>query len=321
LEEAQRILDVNGLTTHYITKKAPVKAVENVSFEIGSNEIFGIVGESGCGKSTLAASLLRLLKPPGKIISGEVFFDGVDLLKLPSKDLRRLRWNRLSYIPQGAMNSLNPVMKVGKQIEEVIKIHKGKIPKREMKKRIEELLKSVGLDPVVANSYPHELSGGMKQRTIIAMATALSPRLIIADEPATALDVVVQRGILQLLLHVKEQMNSSIILITHDMAAQAEVCDRLAVMYAGDIVEIGDIRRLLGDPQHPYSQALISSIPSLTEEKHLKGLPGFPPDLRFPPSGCKFHPRCSRFMPGLCDKVPPLTLEVKGREVECHLYK
>lgn len=318
---AEALLDVNGLTTYYLARDAPVKAVEDVSLKISSNEIFGIVGESGCGKSTLAASLLRLLKPPGEIISGRIIFDGVDILELPLKDLRELRWSSISYIPQGAMNSLDPVMKIGDQIEEVIKVHKGKVPKSDVKKRIEELLRSVGLDPVVVNSHPHELSGGMKQRAIIAMAIALSPKLILADEPTTALDVVVQRGILQLLFHIKEQLNTSIIQITHDMAAQAEICDNLAVMYAGKIVEMGDIRKLYNDPLHPYSQALISSIPSLTEEKKLKGLSGFPPSLKYPPPGCRFHPRCPQFVPGICDKKAPPTIDAKGRKVACYLYK
>jgi len=303
-----------------MTSAAPVRAVDNVTFDVAKNEVFGIAGESACGKSTLANTVLRLLKPPGYVKGGEVLFDGVNLLKLSEEELRKVRWKHISYIPQGSMNSLDPIMRVKEQIAEAIKTHEGKVPKEELRRMIEELLTSVGLAPEVARMHPHELSGGMKQRTIIAMAIALGPELIIADEPTTALDVVVQRGILQLLSDIKRRLGSSIILITHDMAAQAEVADRLAIMYAGKIVEIGDVNTLFREPLHPYAQALISAVPSIKGKKKLLGLSGLPPDLRSPPPGCRFHPRCPHAMP-ICKEEEPRFIEVKpGQFTACHLH-
>jgi len=314
------ILEVKNLTVHYEISPAPVRAVEGVTFNVKSSEIFGIVGESGCGKSTLASSIVRLLRPPGRIISGEIMFEGIDILRLSSEELKNVRWRKISYIPQSSMNSLNPIAKIGEQIEEVLKIHERGLSKKSMKERVNELLINVGLAPKVATMYPHELSGGMKQRAIIAMALALNPKLIIADEPTTALDVIVERSILQLLLEIKHTLSISIVLISHNMAVQAEVADRVAVLYAGKIVEMRPVNDLFKDPLHPYSKALISSIPSLSEKRLLKGLPGTPPDLRYPPSGCRFHPRCSYFISGVCDTKDPTLLEVKDGFVACHLY-
>jgi len=304
-----------------MTPTAPVRAVDNVSFNVTEKEILGIAGESGCGKSTLAYSVLRLLKPPGYIRGGEVLFKGSDLLKIEEEELRRIRWKHISYIPQSSMNALNPVMRIEEQIGDAV-INHEKISKGELRKRIEDLLVSVGLSPSVAHMYPHELSGGMRQRVVIAMAMALNPELIIADEPTTALDVVVQRGILQLLRDIRSKLKASVIMITHDMAAQAQIVDRLAIMYAGKIVEIGDANDLFNDPLHPYSRALISAIPSISEKKKLKGVPGFPPDLRSPPPGCRFYPRCPHRIPGKCNVDEPRLIEVKnGRLVACHLYR
>ena len=281
----------------------------------------GIAGESGCGKSTLASAIMRLLKPPGYIKEGEVLFMGQDLLKLDEEELRKIRWKHISYIPQGSMNSLNPVMKIEEQIADAIKTHEGDVSEGELKKRVSELLLSVGLAPEVAKMYPHELSGGMRQRVIIAMAIALTPELVIADEPTTALDVVVQRGIVQLLRHIRDKFGSSIIIITHDIAILAEIVDKIAIMYAGKIVEIGDVFSLFKRPLHPYTQALISAIPSIKEKKELHGISGFPPDLRSPPPGCRFHPRCPYIMRGRCDVREPELIEVMpGRLVACHLY-
>jgi len=315
------LLDVRNLIAYYMTPTAPVRAVDDVSFNVTEKEILGIAGESGCGKSTLAYSILRLLKPPGYIRGGEVLFKGSDLLKIEEEELRRIRWKHISYIPQSSMNALNPVMRIEEQIGDAI-INHEKISKGELRKRIEDLLVSVGLSPSVAHMYPHELSGGMRQRVVIAMAMALNPELIIADEPTTALDVVVQRGILQLLRDIRSKLKASVIMITHDMAAQAQIVDRLAIMYAGKIVEIGDANDLFNDPLHPYSRALISAIPSISEKKKLKGVPGFPPDLRSPPPGCRFYPRCSHRIPGKCNVDEPRLIEVKnGRLVACHLYR
>jgi peptide/nickel transport system ATP-binding protein len=319
----EEILSVKNLVAYYRTSP-PVRAVDDVSFSVGKGEIFGIVGESGCGKSTLSRAILKLLGPPGYIERGEVLFKGVNLLKVKKKELNQIRWKHISYIPQGSMNSLNPVMRVEDQIEDAIRAHeygrKRKAKKEEIKKRIEELLINVGLAPEVARMYPHELSGGMKQRVVIAMAIALNPELIVADEPTTALDVVVQRGILQLLSDIKSRTGSSIILITHDMAAQCEVADRIAVMYAGKIVEISPVDRMFKEPLHPYSQGLISAVPSVIEKKELKGLSGEPPDLRYPPSGCRFHPRCPRQIFGKCSKEEPPYITIDGRLVACHIY-
>lgn len=317
------LLDVRNLTAHYVTERSPVRAVDGVSFDVVRDEIFGIVGESGCGKSTLANAMLRLLSPPAEILGGKVLFNGVNLLDLDQESLRNIRWKHISFIPQGSMNSLNPLMKVEGQIKDAVRTHKGKgkLLKNEVKRMIEELLISVGLAAEVADMYPHELSGGMKQRVAIAMARALNPELIVADEPTTALDVVVQRGILQLLIDIKDKLHSSIIVITHDVAVHAEVCDRMAVMYAGKIVEIGGVRDLLKNPLHPYSQGLLSAVPSLAEKRILKGISGAPPDLRSPPPGCRFHPRCPNAMPKLCDKEEPPPLEVNGRLVACHLCR
>jgi len=304
-----------------MTPTAPVRAVDNVSFNVTEKEILGIAGESGCGKSTLAYSILRLLKPPGYIRGGEVLFKGSDLLKIEEEELRRIRWKHISYIPQSSMNALNPVMRIEEQIGDAVR-NQEKISKGELRKRIEDLLVSVGLSPSVAHMYPHELSGGMRQRVVIAMAMALNPELIIADEPTTALDVVVQRGILQLLRDIRSKLKASVIMITHDMAAQAQIVDRLAIMYAGKIVEIGDANDLFNDPLHPYSRALISAIPSISEKKKLKGVPGFPPDLRSPPPGCRFYPRCPHRIPGKCNVDEPRLIEVKNdRLVACHLYR
>lgn len=315
------LLDVRNLIAYYMTPTAPVRAVDNVSFNVTEKEILGIAGESGCGKSTLAYSILRLLKPPGYIRGGEVLFKGSDLLKIEEEELRRIRWKHISYIPQSSMNALNPVMRIEEQIGDAVRNHE-KISKGELRKRIEDLLVSVGLSPSVAHMYPHELSGGMRQRVVIAMAMALNPELIIADEPTTALDVVVQRGILQLLRDIRSKLKASVIMITHDMAAQAQIVDRLAIMYAGKIVEIGDANDLFNDPLHPYSRALISAIPSISEKKKLKGVPGFPPDLRSPPPGCRFYPRCPHRIPGKCNVDEPRLIEVKNdRLVACHLYR
>ena len=240
--------------------------------------------------------------------------------------MRRIRWKEISYIPQGSMNALNPTMKIKNQIADSIIEHmsrkeRRKLSRRSLKEKIDKLLGAVGLAPEVADMYPHELSGGMRQRVAIAMAISLNPKLIVADEPTTALDVVVQRGILQLLSQIKDKLNSSIILITHDIAVHAEISDRMGIMYAGKIVELGSVREIFKDPLHPYSQALISAVPALSEKRRLKGLPGFPPDLSSPPAGCRFHPRCPYATVGLCDKVEPPHLEVKGRIVACHLYR
>ena len=249
-----------------------------------------------------------------------MIFNGRNILELDGEELRELRWKHISYIPQSSMNALNPVLRIRDQFIDVLREHGVKMEKEEAYKFIEDLLVSVGLAPEVAHMYPHELSGGMRQRTIIAMAIALKPELVIADEPTTALDVVVQRGILQLLSDIRRKFGSSIILITHDMPVHAEMVDRLAVMYAGKIVEIGDVHSIFREPLHPYTNVLIDSVPSIREKKKLAGIRGLPPDLRSPPPGCRFHPRCP-YAFSLCREREPPFMEIDGgRYVACFKF-
>ncbi|RLI46579.1 ABC transporter ATP-binding protein [Candidatus Bathyarchaeota archaeon] len=318
------LLEVKGLKVYYRTPIGTVKAVDDVEFTVKRNEIFGIAGESGCGKSTLATALLRLNKPPCYIVSGKILFDGVNLLDLDEEELRRVRWKDLSIIPQASMNALNPCMRIGDQIIDAITAHEN-TTKEEAKERVRDLLRSVGLSEDVARMYPHELSGGMKQRAIIAMSIALKPKLLIADEPTTALDVNVQRVVLQTLVDVKQMMGASLMIITHNMAVLAEVVDRLAIMYAGKIVEIGDVYDLFKDPLHPYSKGLISALPSIEKKKRIRGIPGYPPNLLDPPTGCRFYPRCplrkklKKSDKDKCKLEEPTLREVEpGRLVACH---
>jgi peptide/nickel transport system ATP-binding protein len=316
------LLKIEGLTVAYESDSKRLLAVNNVDLEIFQGEIFGLAGESACGKTTLANSILRLIKPPGRIISGRVIFDGVDLLSLGEEDLRRIRWEKIAYIPQASMNALNPVMRIYDQIVDVVRAHRKDFPEEEIRRRAEELFVSVGLAPEVLKMYPHELSGGMRQRVIIAMSLFLNPKLLIADEPTTALDVVVQRGILQLLKDINKKFGTTILLITHDMAVHAQIVDRLAIMYAGKIVEVGPVKDIFEKPLHPYTQLLIASIPRAGEKRRLAGIPGLPPDLRNPPPGCMFHPRCPLRIQGKCERVEPALRQVSNeRKVACHLYE
>jgi peptide/nickel transport system ATP-binding protein len=278
------------------------------------------VGESGCGKSTLAMAILRLVQPPGRIVGGQVKLQGTDLVSLNEQELRRVRWNQVALIPQGAMNSFNPVMRVRDQISECIVAHQGARPAGAMKERIIKLLGMVGLPERVYDLYPHELSGGMKQRVCIAMSIALTPSLIIADEPTSALDVVVQRIVAQTLLEVKKQLGVSMILIGHDMGLMAQLVDRIVVMYAGKIVEIATVQDLFREPLHPYTQLLIASIPSIKERKPLQVTEGLTHDLRRPPPGCIFQLRCPHVMDVCRETVPPLRELRPNHFVACHLY-
>jgi ABC-type dipeptide/oligopeptide/nickel transport system ATPase component len=278
--DGQPVLDVRDLRVHYGTARGDVIAVNGVTFSVAPGETLGLVGESGSGKSTAAMAILRLTSPPGRIVGGSVNVNGRDVLAMDEHTLRKRRWAEMSLIPQGSMNSLNPVMRVRDQIRDAIETHEGRQPRPALRERIIELLSTVGLQPRVYDLYPHELSGGMKQRVCIAMSIALSPSLIIADEPTSALDVVVQRTIAQTLLRVKEKLNSSMLLIGHDMALQAQLVDRIAVMYAGNIVEIAPVRELFRDARHAYTQHLIASIPSIKERKPLVVNEVHTPDLR-----------------------------------------
>ena len=313
-----KILEVQDLRIYYRSIYGDYKSVDGVSLEVIRNEVFGIAGESGCGKSTLVDGILRLVKTPGYIPGGKVLFEGIDLLKVPERELNRIRWTKLAYIPQGAMNSLNPILKVKEQMMDAILDHSD-MKKEEARKLIIQLLQEVGLSTKVAEMYPHELSGGMKQRVIIAMAIALKPVLIIADEPTTALDVVVQKGILQLLRALKDKYRMSVVMVSHSMAAHAQVDDRVAIMYAGKVVEVGSVYELFEDPLHPYSKGLITAVPSL-EKKIVKGIPGLAPSPLDWPKGCRFHPRCP-FAMNICREIePPIKSTQIGRLVACHLY-
>jgi oligopeptide/dipeptide ABC transporter ATP-binding protein len=320
------LLDIRDLRTYFYTQDGVVKAVDGVSFHVNRGEVVGLVGESGCGKSVTSFSVLRLVGYPGKIVSGEIVFDGKDMLKLPQDEITALRGNRISMIFQQPTSCLNPVFDVGFQLSEVGEIHQ-KLTRKVGRRRAVELLNMVGIpDPErrIA-SYPHELSGGMAQRAMIAMALACTPDLLIADEPTTALDVTIQAQILDLMRNLHQNLGTSIILITHDLGVVAEMCQRVAVMYAGEIVEETDVTTLFKEPKHPYTQGLIGSIPVLGEIKdQLDVIPGNVPNLIDLPRGCRFAPRCRERVAhalAICTREkPPLTPAAAYHTVRCWLY-
>jgi peptide/nickel transport system ATP-binding protein len=315
------LLSIRDLHIEYATDGPAVRAVDGVSFDIAPGEVFGLAGESGSGKSTVAHGILRLLQPPAVITGGQVSFKGRDLFSLSDHELSQFRWSEISMVMQSAMNALNPVIRVGDQITDAIKAHDPKRSKGDCRKRGIELFKIVGIDPERIDSYPHELSGGMRQRAMIAMALALDPPMMIMDEPTTALDVVVQKEIMQEIEDLKAKLGFSILFITHDLSLLVEFSDRIAIMYAGKIVELAPAKMLFDNPLHPYTQGLMTSFPTLTgEKKHLTGIAGSPPDMSCPPSGCRFHPRCPKFAP-MHAQIEPELLEVEpGHWVACHLH-
>lgn len=315
-----KALRVEGLQMSYSTPKGHLRAVDNVNFEIIKGEALGLAGESGCGKTSTALCIVRLIPPNGRILNGKILFDDVDLLKIDDKALREeYRWKRISIVFQGAMSSLNPVIKIGDQIAEVITKHES-TSKSEALDRSKNLLDLVGVEPKRISTYPHELSGGQRQRVMIAMALACNPAFLIADEPTTALDAIVQAQILRLLKSLQEKLNLSMLVITHDLSVIAATCDALAIMYAGKIVEYGDIFSVFERPMHPYTQFLISAFPSLRGEKRLqKPLGGTPPNLIDPPTGCRFHPRCP-LAKGICQKEEPKMIALnKKHYASCHM--
>jgi len=317
------LLDVQNLTTYYFTRSGPVKAVDNINFQVNRGEALGLVGESGCGKTTVALSILRILPPEGRIVTGKILYKGEDLVKLKDDEMRRrIRWKEISLVFQGAMNALHPLYKIEDQIADAILAHQPKIEKKEVKKRIKKLLEMVGIDPSRASSYPHELSGGMKQRVVIAMALACDPKLLIADELGTALDVIVQAQILRMMKELKKRINLGMIFISHDLSMVAEICEKCAVMYAGKIVEYGDIVTIFHKPVHPYTKGLIESFPNIKSDViRIVSIPGSPPNLLRPPSGCRFHPRCPYAMK-ICKRKEPDLIEVaENHFVACHLSK
>lgn len=310
---------MRSLNVRYLTGRGPVHAVENVSFSLHPGEVVGLAGESGSGKSTIAHALLRILPAPALITGGEAFFMGNDILKLSMEQLREFRWRDIAIVFQSAMNALNPVMRIRDQIMDTM-IHHG-VSKREARDRAIHLFELVGIEPARLDAYPHQLSGGMRQRAVIAIALALEPALLVMDEPTTALDVVVQKDILQQIACCREQLGFSILFITHDLSLLVEFSDRIAIMYAGEIVERAPSRQLFEQPFHPYTIGLMNSFPSISgEKKKLTGIPGSPPDLVSPPTGCKFHPRCPRAMPVCSHLVPKETILTADRSVSCHLF-
>lgn len=317
--EKEVVLDVDELKVHYETHRGNVLAVNNVSFKLYKGELLGLIGESGCGKTTTAMALLRLLQPPGKVVHGKAEIQGTDILALKGEQLRKARWRKMALVHQGSMNAMNPLMRIKDQLADGIQTHEGRKPKKELKERILKLLADVGLPSRVYTLYPHELSGGMKQRACVAMAIALNPPLIIADEPTSALDVIVQRIVAQTIMNIRDRLGVSMIIIGHDMGLMAQLVDRLAIMYAGNMVEIAPVGEAYANPLHPYTQLLIESIPSIAEKKPLKLTEGLTHDLRESPKGCIFQYRCPR-VSDRCIAEPPDLIEVSpGHFVACHL--
>jgi peptide/nickel transport system ATP-binding protein len=306
---------------YFYTMRGEVKAVDGVTFDVNKGDAVGLAGESGCGKTSAALSILKLLPWNGKIYGGSINFDGKDILKMPQDRFNKdIRWKRISVVFQGAMNALHPNKSIGNQIAEPILAHES-ISKEEARKRGERLLDLVGIGSGKFDRYPHELSGGMKQRTMISMALACNPTLVIADEPTTALDVIIEAQVMKVMKELQHKLNLSLILISHDLSMIADTCNKVAIMYAGKIAEYGESARIYKEPLHPYTQKLIGAFPSiLGEKKELESIPGFPPDLLDPPTGCRFHPRCPYAM-DICKRKEPVTFEADGSNhlVSCHL--
>lgn len=317
---ASPILRVEDLVVTYYTDLGRARALDNVSFTLEAGMKMGMVGESGSGKSTLALAMMRMIKPPGRIEGGHVWVGGTDLQSLNDEGMRKARLSKIAYIPQGAMNSLNPVTRIGEQMVDAIKSHLSGESRQAINDRCVWALKSVDLDPGVFHMYAHELSGGMKQRVCIAIGILLRPEVIIADEPTSALDVVTQRQVMETIDKVQDELNSAVILIGHDMGLMAQTMDRVAVMYAGRLVEVATVREMFTDPKHPYSQALISSLPTLENRGQFKGIPGLAPSLLRLPSGCAFHPRCPLASDRSRSEKPKVNVLPGGRLVACHIY-
>ncbi|HRS03992.1 MAG TPA: ABC transporter ATP-binding protein [Treponema sp.] len=316
----ESLLQVDHLKMYYHTSKGAVRAIDDISFNLYPGETIGLVGESGCGKTSLGTSLLRMPTPPGRYEGGRVLINGTDILPMAEKDVRKnVRWEQIAMVFQGAMNCLTPVYTIGRQMMETLQEHRP-MEKKEAEDLIKEYLNHVGLPAEVMNRYPHELSGGMKQRVVIATALFLKPKLVILDEPTTALDVIVQAQIINLLKKLKQQFELSFIFITHDLALEAEVSDRICVMYAGKIVELGTNEHIYGKqgPAHPYTEKLLLATPRLHQEvENLQYIPGTPPDLINPPKGCRFNPRCHRVMDICKEEEPPLVEIESGHYAAC----
>jgi len=305
------LLRVRNLAVTYPTSEAMIRAVDGIDLDVNTGEVVGLAGESGCGKSTLALAVARLL-PRGAVVSAdEISLGGTDLRTVADEELRSLRWRRLSLVFQGAMSSFNPVMRIGSQIAEAIRTHEPDTNRRDVADRVGELLNQVGIAAARSEDFPHQMSGGMKQRAMIAMALACRPDLVIADEPTTALDVMTQAQILDLIRRLADELGLAMLIISHDLTVLAELCDRVAVMYAGRIVEIGEAEEIFGaaGPAHPYTRRLLDCYPRLEGgQGSISGIPGSPPDLAHPPAGCRFHDRCVQAIPGCTTAVPALRM-------------
>ena len=318
--DVRPVLSVERLEVTYYTDLGRAKALDDVSFTMHPGEKLGMVGESGSGKSTLALAMMRMIKAPGRIEGGRVVVGDTDLMSLSEEDMRKARLSKIAYIPQGAMNSLNPVTRIGAQMVDAVKSHIPGEPRSAIVERCMHALRSVDLDGGVFRMYAHELSGGMKQRVCIAIGILLRPQVIIADEPTSALDVVTQRQVMETIDRVQDEMNAAVILIGHDMGLMAQFVDKVAVMYAGRLVEVSTVREMFTEPRHPYAKALIGSLPNLDNKGVFQGIPGLAPSLLRLPTGCAFHPRCGAAMEICSATRPEVRKLASGRTVTCHLY-
>ena len=316
------ILEVRNLSIDYPISIGTVAAVRDVSFSLEKGEALGIVGESGCGKSTLGLSFLRLLRPPGRIVNGDILYHGKNIVDMNQSELLKLRGQNIAMVFQNPLTSLDPLYSIEDQFYETMKEHKPKITRKEAARRAGEVLESLSIDKDRLYEYPHQLSGGMRQRIMIGLGLILNPDLIIADEPTTSLDVIVEAGFIDLLARLRKDFNLSIILISHNLGLVAEMVDRIMVMYGGKIMELGTAQEIFSTPLHPYTEGLIGCVPNIKlDQENLVSMPGNPPDLVNPPSGCRFSPRCSKAMDICHEQEPELTKHKNGQQVACWLYK
>jgi len=314
------VVKVIDLQVSYYTDAGRATALAGATLSLNAVEKLGLVGESGLGKSTMALAMMRMIKPPGRVEAGQVIVDGIDLRSLSDEEMLKARLSKIAYIPQGAMNSLNPVMRIGAQMVDAIKAHDIQASREDIKERCMQALESVDLKRSVFRMYAHELSGGMKQRVCIAISILLKPKVIICDEPTSALDVVTQRQVMETIDRVQKEIGAAVILIGHDMGLMAQFVDKVAVLYAGRLMEVSSVRLMFTDPKHPYAVALISSLPNLENKGVFKGIPGIAPSILRLPNGCPFHPRCTHVMEVCTKEIPELITLDDGRSVACHLF-